>query len=931
VIDDAFTLSSLLITNGTPSATSQGPFIGLSTSGTDFTTSFYNLPRSALTVPTNLSGTDLTEAQFADLQTFTDAGWDISQDGTGTIWKMGSCAPILSWQTSEPNSLCPKPAPQVATVASSGDSITLEWTKNVNHDGTADTGLPASSVFTVSVNGGVAAVSSSALARGSGNNSIVIPLVRKIASSDVVLLSYQPDGSADFEDATTGEVASAFSNFAVVNSSTLGPRADILADSFIVSSNFMTEETEIAVQVTECPAGSFNPSLVFSVTADGVAAPVISETVTCLNQMGIGSVFYMRVSSLLFRDEVIVVTYAGDSSGVNGPESLIAPSNLLTFAAGTSVTLANKAFATWRPVAQTAELNASFDAVEVTFQTYGEGLVFSQSAIAATSSIHPLWQYLSFSGATGVDTPQISDSKLTLPLDRTIYRNSPLTVTYTDPNPATNDNLSGVIEMADGPQTSLKFDAKDFTFAVDTSTAPTQPVANSATVSAGGRVIAIVFSEDIAATLPPESVLTVTVDGQQVSLDGISRSVALNTLSVSLDSFVILTGSTVVVSYVDANPLTEQASTVAIGSDNGDWDALDFNLTATNSSSRIALVAGLTTTVTDTTITASAACSQGCSGAEPDSVAFTLKLAGTVVATNSTGEFTGLDPETVYAVEVTVSHNGLTSPVATANATTAATAVPPAPNPPPSNPNPPAPAPDPGPTTDPGTTPAPTPTPEPSPEPTDQPTPEPASTPVATPAPSPTPTSAPAAPNPTPAATPGPTTPAEPEPAAPGAPAAEGGDPDPTPESSPTESVTAAAAPKTVTAEELGTGTIVLAPGQDAIVFTAALLEEVVFQLTPGGATLEQAVLEIDTQVRRIEILAIELATVTFTAAEVGNQIEFTLRVPGFEPSSLTVAVDKQDLVEFGWLALAVTAAVGGLVAWFILAAKRRRKKTKSN
>jgi hypothetical protein len=143
--------------------------------------------------------------------------------------------------------------------------------------------------------------------------------------------------------------------------------------------------------------------------------------------------------------------------------------------------------------------------------------------------------------------------------------------------------------------------------------------------------------------------------------------------------------------------------------------------------------------------------------------------------------------------------------------------------------------------------------------------------------------------------------------------------------------VTAAAAPKTVTAEELSTGTIVLAPGQDAIVFTAALLEEVVFQLTPGGATLEQAVLEIDTQVRRIEILAIELATVTFAAAEVGNQIEFTLRVPGFEPSSLTVAVDKQDLVEFGWLALAVTAAVGGLAAWFILAAKRRRKKAKSN
>jgi hypothetical protein len=69
--------------------------------------------------------------------------------------------------------------------------------------------------------------------------------------------------------------------------------------------------------------------------------------------------------------------------------------------------------AVWRPVAQSAELNASFDAVEVTFQTYGEGIAFSQSPAANMSSSHPLWQYLSFSGATGVDTPQISDSKLT--------------------------------------------------------------------------------------------------------------------------------------------------------------------------------------------------------------------------------------------------------------------------------------------------------------------------------------------------------------------------------------------------------------------------------------------------------------------------------------------------------------------------------------
>lgn len=159
----------------------------------------------------------------------------------------------------------------------------------------------------------------------------------------------------------------------------------------------------------------------------------------------------------------------------------------------------------------------------------------------------------------------------------------------------------------------------------------------------------------------------------------------------------------------------------------------------------------------------------------------------------------------------------------------------------------------------------------------------------------------------------------------------------PEPEPEPTETQTALPAPsetptarpqqpKTVTLTEITSGTIELAPGSDGVVLPAALLQEVVFTLAPAEAPLNQATLQIDTQVRRIEILVVELATVSFTAAEIGNKIEFTLVIPGFEPTSLTVSVEKQDLAWIGWVSLAATVAAAFLVIWFILALSRRRK-----
>lgn len=142
----------------------------------------------------------------------------------------------------------------------------------------------------------------------------------------------------------------------------------------------------------------------------------------------------------------------------------------------------------------------------------------------------------------------------------------------------------------------------------------------------------------------------------------------------------------------------------------------------------------------------------------------------------------------------------------------------------------------------------------------------------------------------------------------------------------PSESPTAAPQqPKTVTLAEITSGTIDLASDADGLVLTAALLEEVVFYLAPLDAPVNQGTLQIDTQVRRIEILVVELATVSFTAAEIGNLIEFTLVIPGFEPSTMTVTVAKQDLAWIGWISLAATVSLGFLAGWFILSSRRRK------
>ena len=169
------------------------------------------------------------------------------------------------------------------------------------------------------------------------------------------------------------------------------------------------------------------------------------------------------------------------------------------------------------------------------------------------------------------------------------------------------------------------------------------------------------------------------------------------------------------------------------------------------------------------------------------------------------------------------------------------------------------------------------------------------------------------------------TTAATPEPTA--QPTAE---PTQTPTAAPSQSPAPTPRPKTVTFTEVTEGAIELADGEDTVILPAALLEEVVFALAPLDAPINQGTLRIDTQLRRIEILVIELATVTFTAAEIGELIEFTLLIPGFESSSMTVLVKKQSVAWFGWIALAVGLTAASVIFWFILLARRRREEKKA-
>jgi hypothetical protein len=201
--------------------------------------------------------------------------------------------------------------------------------------------------------------------------------------------------------------------------------------------------------------------------------------------------------------------------------------------------------------------------------------------------------------------------------------------------------------------------------------------------------------------------------------------------------------------------------------------------------------------------------------------------------------------------------------------------------------------------------------------------PSPSPVPAAAPAPEPDPAPAPA---PRPAAVP--TPPADPPvvstPARPSAPSA----PTPPPAADPAPETPAGPGAVFLRAEEIFEGTIILGTSTEELIMPAFVLQDIATQLAPDGAPLEEGALVIESGSTMIAVLIIQLGDVRLSAADMGNAIQFTLNIPGFESSSMTVAVQKQALVWAFWVQmglLGLSAAIAVTMVWLFVARNRRR------
>ena len=277
---------------------------------------------------------------------------------------------------------------------------------------------------------------------------------------------------------------------------------------------------------------------------------------------------------------------------------------------------------------------------------------------------------------------------------------------------------------------------------------------------------------------------------------------------------------------------------------------------------------------------------------------------------------TGLTNGTAYTVTIrAVNAIGDSSSSAPENATPAvAVAPPPATTPPPPAPTP-TPTPEPLPEEE--ELPEPSPSPEPTPAPAAQP-------PAASPSPQPTPNVTAAAPAPEPEPTSEPTREATPT-------------PEPTAEPQPEPAVTRAATPRSpraavVASEQILRGAISIDNAADQIFMPAVVLEEIAFSIAPPGAPIAQGTMIIESGQARVLIQMVAPGDVGLQVAELGSQLIFTLQIPGFETTSLTVAVERQTVTDAA-LTLALFAGFAVLVAvaiWWLLAGRRMRGSKKT-
>lgn len=212
------------------------------------------------------------------------------------------------------------------------------------------------------------------------------------------------------------------------------------------------------------------------------------------------------------------------------------------------------------------------------------------------------------------------------------------------------------------------------------------------------------------------------------------------------------------------------------------------------------------------------------------------------------------------------------------------------------------------------TAPASSPSPAPSPSPSPAPTPDatPAPTPAATPTPTPPVTTPPAADPPvTPRALAAPTPPPAPNPA----PAADPPAPGP--------------GLAFLTAQEIFEGAVILGTDTEELIMPAFVLHDIATRLAPEGAPLEEGALLIESGITVHAVLLVAVGDLRLSAADIGNSIQFTLNIPGFDSSSLTLAVQKQTLVWAFWAQLGllgVAAATAITLAWWFVTRGRNRR-----
>lgn len=137
-----------------------------------------------------------------------------------------------------------------------------------------------------------------------------------------------------------------------------------------------------------------------------------------------------------------------------------------------------------------------------------------------------------------------------------------------------------------------------------------------------------------------------------------------------------------------------------------------------------------------------------------------------------------------------------------------------------------------------------------------------------------------------------------------------------------------------ITVEEILDGAITLQPGTETIVLPALVLEQVVLLLAPTDNLLSstlasESLLEVTTGRISVGTLVSRLTEARIAALDAGDFIQFTLMVPGFEASTMSVRIDKQVVLNVGLLTAAILGfASAGLFALLLLRRRRQSEKT---